>query len=161
MNSQARPRDSTDGRGAKSASIVWADCGAPYFGFMGVAGGALAFISFSNALTSIPRLFIRSTSCFCSAGGRLLNRSIRRAGTNPPPPPPNPSRSRDPAWPCSPPSPLLDCDSRPAPDEFSRPRNWTCGPPDRGEGAGSNRPVLGGVAPAPGTAPGGEGTGPG
>jgi hypothetical protein len=33
MNNQTRPRDSTVGSGANSASIVCADCGAPYFGW--------------------------------------------------------------------------------------------------------------------------------
>ena len=64
MNSQARPRDSTFGSGANSASIVCADCGAPYFGFSAADNDGAGFICFSNALTSMPRLFIRAMNCF-------------------------------------------------------------------------------------------------
>jgi len=46
MNSQARPRDSTAGSGANSASMVCADCTVPYFGLICAAtDGALVDLS--------------------------------------------------------------------------------------------------------------------
>src|SRR5439155_21022341 len=50
MYSQARPRDSTGGRGANNASIVSAVCGAPYLG--GTAGVFAAGFAFSADFAS-------------------------------------------------------------------------------------------------------------
>src|SRR3954469_17991376 len=80
MNSQARPRDSTDGNGANSASIV---CAPPGAVLDLPAGFALDCSSFSNALVSRPRCFIRAIDCCCFSGDMLLKRSIICAGSNP------------------------------------------------------------------------------
>src|SRR3954452_2520813 len=84
MNSHTRPRDSTEGRGANSASIV---CAPPAAVLALPAGFALAGSACSNALVSRPRSFIRAMNCCCSSGDMPLKRSIICAGSNPRPPP--------------------------------------------------------------------------
>src|SRR5262245_25848774 len=66
--------------------MVCAPCALAAVGF----GALLGFISFSNALVSLPRSLMRAMNCCCSSGDMPLKRSIIRAGSNPRRPPPSP-----------------------------------------------------------------------